>query len=202
MKHIKEYLVFAGGLVAILWVIEIIDLLPFLHLEQYGIRPRRFWGILGIVFAPFLHAGLPHLISNSIPLFILTLTLLIFYERISLLVLAGSILIGGALVWIFARPANHIGASGLIYSLAAFLIASGIIRRDFKAVVVAIIIFFLYGGLIWGVFPSKPWVSWEGHLFGAISGVGMAYFLRSSKAQDDDDANTSSQSTSLTSDTL
>ncbi len=170
-KNIK----IAAALLCILWAIRIIDFILPIDFNQFGIIPRTFRGLPGIVFSPFLHGSFIHLISNSIPFFVLILVLLTFYEKIALQVILLFIVCGGLLVWIFARSSSHVGASGLIYSLTAFLIAGGIFMRNLKSMVIAVVIFFLYGGLMWGVFPTRPWVSWEGHLFGFIVGVGLAY---------------------------
>jgi len=100
-----------------------------------------------------------------------------FYEKHALEVIIESVLLGGILVWIFGRSASHIGISGLIYSLAAFLIMAGLLKKDIKSLLVSVLILFLYGGLIWGVFPGRFWISWEGHLFGAAAGVLIAFAL-------------------------
>jgi len=132
-----------------------------------------------------LHGSWGHIISNTLPLFFLTWALLFFYERIALRIWVFSAFLGGVLVWIFARDAVHIGASGVIFSLISFLIASGIFRKSFKSIIVSIIIFFLYGGAIWGVLPTQPGVSWEGHLFGFLVGILLAYIYKDSQVKVD-----------------
>ncbi len=161
-----------------LWVVEGLDLLFHLNLDRFGIDPRTIKGLRGIIFSPFLHGGFRHLLSNTLPLAVLMSTLLIFYEKIAYQVIIYSTLLGGWLVWALARPSYHIGASGLIYSLASFLIVFGIFTRKVKPLIITVIVFFLYGGIFWGVFPIKPWISWEGHLFGMIAGVIIAYAYR------------------------
>ena len=144
---------------------------------------RTSWGLIGILTSPFLHGGIRHLISNTFPLIVLLTILNYFYQQKALSVITFTIIIGGLFVWLFARNANHIGASGLIYGLAAFLIANGFIEKKFVPILISIGVILLYGGLIWGVFPSKYGrVSWEGHLFGAIAGVLIAFILRGKKA--------------------
>ena len=155
----------------------------FIPINQFGIIPRTPWGLVGILTSPFLHGGIRHLISNTIPLIVLLIILNYFYQQKALSVIAFTIIIGGLFVWIFARNANHIGASGLIYGLAAFLIANGFIEKKFVPLLISIGVILLYGGLIWGVFPSTYGrVSWESHLFGAIAGILIALVLKGKKS--------------------
>ena len=174
MNKLKSAFVF----IAILWIIHFADVFFNLGLNRFGILPRTQQGLIGIVASPFLHANLYHLISNTITLFILLLTLKIFYPRIATKVIITTILLSGSMVWLMARPAIHIGASSLIYSLAGFLVFMGIFRRSFKALIIALLVAFFYGGLIWGIFPTNPQISFEGHLFGAVAGIIVAYANR------------------------
>lgn len=170
-------------LFALLCSIELINMFTLLNLNQYGIIPRNIIGLRGILFAPFLHAGARHLLSNLFPLMFLTGTLLVFYRRIWLQVYISCMLLGGGGVWFFARGGTvHIGASGLIFGLAGFIIASGLFRKSFSSLLIALIIFFLYGGLIWGVLPVETYISWESHLFGLIAGIITAWLYRNSPA--------------------
>ncbi|MCQ2974989.1 MAG: rhomboid family intramembrane serine protease [Bacteroidales bacterium] len=167
------------GIVALMWIIFGFGLLFPGNINSYGILPRSSEGLMGIVCAPFLHGSLDHIMSNSLPVFVLTLVLLIFYENLAFRVWTLSTLLGGLLIWIFARGESyHIGASGVIFSLLGFLLASGIFRRSFKSLLIAIPVFLLYGGVMWGIFPNNPDVSWEAHLFGLIAGVILAYCYR------------------------
>lgn len=169
-------------ILVLIWLVFAIDAILPINLLQYGIVPRQFNGLTGIFLAPFLHANLPHIISNSIPLFVLTLSLFLFYEKQAISVWLGVMLIGGLLVWLlaglFSRPAVHVGASGVIYGLVAFFVASGLYQRSAKAILISIVVIIVYGSLIFGIFPSQPRVSWQGHLFGAIGGLWMAYTFR------------------------
>jgi len=175
----KSKLFTAIALIVIIWAIFIADRIIPIDFVQFGIKPRSISGLFGIIFAPFLHASWSHIISNSLPLFFLTWALFSFYDKIGISVWSLSAIIGGLLVWIFARGNSvHVGASGVIFSLIGFLIASGFFRMKFKAIIVAVIIAVVYGGVLWGMLPSKPWISWEGHLFGFIAGVGLAWFYR------------------------
>lgn len=162
--------------IALMWVILVLDyLLPY-DFVRLGIFPRKLSGTAGILFAPILHGSFWHLASNTGPFVILNGLLCFFYGKLSFKVISFIVLVGGLLVWIFGRPAMHIGASGLIYGLAAFIITSGFLRKKIRALLLSFVIIVLYGSMIWGVLPLNPYVSWEGHLFGAISGV-MASFV-------------------------
>ena len=161
-----------------LWVIHIAALVLNLDLSRMGVLPRNLPGILGIITSPLIHADYSHLISNTIPLIILGWIIFYFYKRISYTLFIFIYLATGLLVWIFARQVYHIGASGVVYGLVSFLFFSGIFRRDNKSIALALIITFLYGGLVWGIIPGWKGISWESHLFGAITGLIAAYIFR------------------------
>ncbi|MGK0290147.1 MAG: membrane associated rhomboid family serine protease, partial [bacterium] len=153
--------------IACIYVIFAISI--FFPIAKFGIVPRSATGLIGIFTSPFLHTGIRHLVSNTIPLIVLLIILNYFYHQKAMAVIAFTIIIGGFFVWIFARNANHIGASGLIYGLAAFLITNGFIEQKFLPMLISIGVIILYGGMIWGVFPNTyRQVSWESHLFGTI----------------------------------
>jgi len=163
------------------WLVFILDIIIPIDFNNYGILPRTIQGLVGIPLSPFLHAGLFHIISNTIPLFILLFLLFTFYKKESLPVIVLIILIGGILVWIFGRKSYHIGASGLIYGLFSFLVVSGFLRKNIKTIIVSIIVIFLYGGLIYGIFPQQSHISWEAHLFGAIAGIICSYLFKTKR---------------------
>lgn len=168
-------------ILAIIWGIFIADsVLPF-DFTRFGIVPRTLTGLRGIVFAPFLHANLSHIISNSLPFLILGALLFSFYEKKAVKMLLISALLSGVLVWIFARPAVHIGMSGVIYAMASFLIFAGLFRKDFLSFIISLVVLVLYGGLIWGIFPNNFYVSWEGHISGAVAGFWLAYVFYKKK---------------------
>jgi membrane associated rhomboid family serine protease len=167
--------------VAIAWVMELGDaLVPGRWLDSHGIIPRTMSGLWGILFAPLLHGGFPHLIANTVPF--LTLGFLVMlrglgtFIGVSLLV----ILLGGLGVWMLA-PMNtiHIGASGLIFGYIGYLLARGYFERSFGALAIAVLVGVLYGGALWGVLPGQPGISWQGHLFGFLAGVVTAGIMRS-----------------------
>lgn len=162
----------------LLWIIHISSVLLKLNLTRMGILPRDLLGILGIVTAPLIHADFSHLISNTIPLIILGWTIFLFYPRVSYIVFFVVYLLTGIFVWIFARPVYHIGASGLVYAYVSFLFFSGIFRKDNKSIGAALIVTFLYGGIVWGILPGQEGISWESHLFGGIAGIIVAFVFR------------------------
>jgi len=175
----KTKLIGSLAVTAVMWLVFLADFIFPGEFTNFGILPRTFRGLFGIILAPFLHAGLWHIVSNTLPILVLTFVLSAFYEKIAVKVWALSALIGGALVWLISwRNAIHVGMSGVIFSLLGFLLASGIFRKSLKSIIIGIIIFLLYGGALWGVIPSNPYVSWEGHLFGLLTGIFLAYIFR------------------------
>jgi len=168
----------ALSLVALLWLIFFIDAIFGLHLNRFGLRPGAVSGLAGIITAPLLHGGLGHLFNNSVPLLVAVTAMLYLYPTASLRVFPAIWLGSGVLGWIIGRPTIHIGASGLLYGLLAFVFVSGILRRDLRSVSVSLLIWFLYSTMIWGVFPIRPNMSWELHLSGAIIGVLLAWVYR------------------------
>jgi membrane associated rhomboid family serine protease len=143
-----------------------------------GILPRDGFGLMGIITAPLIHGDFSHLISNTFPIIVLGWIVFFFYPKISFFLFTFVYIITGLLVWLLAREVYHIGASGLVYGFVSFLFFSGIFRRDNKSVALALIITFLYGGLVWGILPGMKGISWESHLFGTIAGLVAAYIFR------------------------
>jgi membrane associated rhomboid family serine protease len=163
--------------IAAIWAVFILSIfLP--ALDAYGVVPRTPSGLVGIALMPFLHANLHHILGNTVPLFIL-LALLAGSRARSWEIVLYVALLGGALLWIFGRPACHIGASGLIFGLIAFLLVSGLLEKRTVPLMIAIFVGFFYGGtLLAGILPTVgSHVSWDGHLFGAIAGGSVAYLL-------------------------
>jgi membrane associated rhomboid family serine protease len=178
-QEIKGVSAFVGAI----WAVFVLEfLLPF-DLTSLGLVPRTLTGLVGIPAMPFLHANLQHIASNTVPLFIL-LILLAGSKANSWEVVVEVVLLSGVLLWLFGRPANHIGASGLIFGLIAFLIVSGLLERRFVPLVISVVVIFFYGGsLLLGVLPRLgSHISWDGHFFGAVAGGIIAYLLtRNSK---------------------
>ncbi len=157
--------------VALLWVILAIDSLGGPGLGALGLRPGEWTGMIGILTAPLLHGSVEHLFANSFPLLVLGMFLGYTYPRAALRTLAFVWLLGGLCVWLFAREVTHIGASGVSHGLMSYLLLVGILRRDRPSMAISLIVAFLYGGMLFGVIPDKPGISWESHLYGAIAGV-------------------------------
>jgi membrane associated rhomboid family serine protease len=168
------------GFVALLWGIKLCEIIFKLDFIRFGLLPGSINGIPGILFGPMIHANIKHLLSNTLPLLLLGSGIIYFYKKSSYKVIAIIYLGTGILDWIFARKAYHIGASGLIYGFVAFLFFSGVIRRDTRAIALALLVTLLYGSLIWGVLPLDREVSWESHLFGSVIGIFCAFLFKGS----------------------
>lgn len=164
--------------VAILWFIKLLEIIFNIELKYFGVYPQSLEGLPGIIFSPLIHGDFSHLTSNSLPLFILTAMLFYFYRQIGLRVLILTWLIGNIWLWIIGRESYHIGASGVIYGLAAFLFVSGVIRKHPRLMAISLLVAFLYGSMLWGILPIKEGVSWEGHLMGMIAGVVLALYYK------------------------
>jgi len=178
-RELKTQAIVLGGFIALIWTLEIVDLLVLGGaLNAYGIRPRSIIGLRGILFAPFLHGGLAHVLANTIPF--LTFGWLIMLRETSdfFVVTAVTMLTSGLGVWLIASPYTiHIGASGLIFGYFGFLLLRGYFERSFSAILFSLIVGLLYGSLIWGVLPLQVGISWQGHLFGFLGGVLAARLL-------------------------
>ncbi len=165
-------------LVSLLWLVKIIEIIFNINLTFLGVYPQSIKGLPGIIFSPLIHGDFSHLISNSLPLIILTSMLFYFYKKLGLRIIILTWLIGNVWLWIVGRESYHIGASGVIYGLAAFLFVSGILRRHPRLMAISMLIAFLYGSMVWGILPIQEGVSWEGHLMGMIAGILLAFFFK------------------------
>jgi membrane associated rhomboid family serine protease len=160
------------------WLVWIVQVVDGLDLFYYGILPRRNSGLIGIIASPFIHANFNHLINNSVPFLLLTTAIFYFYHHVAWRVLLISYLGTGTLVWLMARSSYHIGASGLVYSFASFLFFSGIVRRNINLLAISLLVIFVYGSMIWGIFPYRPDMSWESHLMGLTVGALLSLYYR------------------------
>ncbi len=168
----------ALAFVALLWLIQMFNWTLDLELQRFGVRPREWSGLLGVFFAPLLHANFKHLLANSLPLLVLGSVMLHLYPHAALRVLIAIYLGPGIAVWLFARGGVHIGASGMAYGLVSYILVAGLIRRDRRAIAASLLVCFMYGALVWGVLPIEPGVSWETHLSGALIGIVFAFIFR------------------------
>ena len=168
----------AGTFVLMLWLIALFGYTMQVDLRPLGVLPHQLSGLPGILFAPLVHGSWQHLLSNSFALLILLTTLHYGYPHSRRLALALIWIGAGTGVWLFARPSWHIGASGLTHGIMFYIFVSGILRRDRRSIALALIVFFLYGGMVWTIFPTQPEISYESHFFGALSGVLAALLLR------------------------
>jgi membrane associated rhomboid family serine protease len=181
-KKFFHSLVFPSILLAVLWIIKLIEYGLKVDFSDYGIYPQHIEGLRGILFAPLLHAGFAHLSANSVPLFVLTAGLFYFYDKAAPWIFSLLWLVTGFWVWVFAKDTGiHIGASGVVYALAAFHFTSGLLKREPRMMAFSLLVVFLYGGLIWGIIPNflpEKNISWESHMMGLLAGVILALFYR------------------------
>jgi membrane associated rhomboid family serine protease len=168
-----------------MWTTKAVEKLFNIDLGFLGIHPLAADGLAGILFSPFVHADFNHLFNNTISLFLLSLALFFFYSEVALKVFLYIWIFSGILLWTAGREAWHIGASGIVYGLASFLFFSGIIRKYFRLVALSLLIVFLYGSMVWGLFPGiYENVSWESHMLGFFSGIALAVYYRKEGPQE------------------
>lgn len=165
-------------LVFICWAVYYVEIKFSMNFNKWGIRPGEFYGLRGVIFGPFIHGSFRHLFNNSIPLLVLGSVLFYFYRAISWRVLIVGLLATGFLTWIIARPSYHIGASGVVYFLVSFIFFSGVFRKYYRLAAVSLVTVFLYGSMVWYIFPVEERISWEGHLSGFVTGLVMAFAFR------------------------
>jgi membrane associated rhomboid family serine protease len=177
-KRFIYSLVFPGFFLLLLWAVKFFEISMDLSFVQGGVYPRRLSGLKGILFSPLIHSDWKHLLDNSLPVFLLSVALFYFYRDIAYKIWGLIYLIGGILLWCVGREAYHIGASGLIYGLGAFLFLSGLIRGVRSLIAISLLVGFLYGSLVWGLLPFDYEVSFEAHISGAVAGVILAIVYR------------------------
>jgi membrane associated rhomboid family serine protease len=166
-------------IIILMWLVKISETILDFDLTQLGIYPLEAKGLPGILLSPFVHENFRHLLNNTLPFLMLSVALFFFYSEVAVKVLSWTWLLTGLFVWAGGRPAWHIGASGLVYGLATFLFFSGIIRRYYRLIALSLLIVFLYGEMVWGIFPDVyKNISWESHMLGALSGVILAIVYR------------------------
>lgn len=175
---LKHSLIFPVSFVVLIWMIKLFEWGLQLDFYQLGVFPQQAKGILGILTSPLVHDDFEHLFANTVPFLVLSWGIFYFYRPLSYKIFFLCYFTSTILLWFGGRESWHIGASGLVYAFASFLFFSGIIRRYYKLIAISLIVVFLYGGLFWGIFPILKDISWEGHLFGAFSGLIYAIAFR------------------------
>ncbi|PCH49346.1 MAG: rhomboid family intramembrane serine protease [Flavobacteriaceae bacterium] len=161
-----------------IWFIYFIEIEFGFNFNKYGIYPKSFIGLRGILFSPFIHGSTSHLLNNSVPLGVMLWCLYYFYHKIANKVLFLGLLLTGFLTWILGRPSYHIGASGIVYLLVSFIFFSGMFRKHYRLIALSLAVVFLYGSMIWYIFPVQESISWEGHLSGFLVGFIFAFIFR------------------------
>jgi len=177
-SRVRYALIGAAGLVAGIWLVWLAAWLLGWDMDNLGIRPRDVRGLIGILSAPFVHTNFEHLMSNTLPLGMLAALTLYAYPRATRVALPVIWIASGLGVWLWGRASVHVGISGIAYGLFAFLFLIGLLRRDRLGVAIALLVFFLYGGMVLTVLPREPGVSFEYHLFGLLAGLVAAIALR------------------------
>jgi membrane associated rhomboid family serine protease len=177
-KRFLYSLVFPGFFLLAMWAVKFYEFSMEVSFVDAGVYPRRFSGLLGVLLSPLIHGDWKHLIDNSMPVLLLSVALFYFYRDIAYKIWFLIYFIGGILLWGIGRQAYHIGASGLIYGLAAFLFLSGVIRRVRSLMAISLLVVFWYGSMVWGLLPFDFKVSFEAHITGVVSGVVLALVFR------------------------
>lgn len=164
--------------VLLIWTVFLVELRLGINLNQYGVYPKTLAGLKGVIFSPFIHGSVEHLYNNTIPLAVLLTALFYFYRNVATRVVLLGILFSGLFTWAIGRSSYHIGASSLIYVLVSFIFFKGIFTKYYRLVALSLIVVFIYGSMLWYIFPVKDGISWEGHLGGFITGLALAIFMK------------------------
>lgn len=177
-NRILNALAYPVFFIVIITLVHLVQYVFEINFTQYGIYPRDTKGLIGIITSPLIHGSFSHLFNNSIPILILGSSLFYFYKEIAFKVSVWVYLMVGIWTWVYAREAYHIGASGLLYGLFSFLLVSGFIRGNSQLISLSFAVIFLYGSLVWGIFPIDVKISFEGHLWGFVAGIILALYYR------------------------
>ena len=165
--------------VFIMWFVFFVEITFGHDFTKYGIYPRSFFGLRGVIFSPFIHSTSKHLYNNTMPILILSTALFYFYKNISWKVLLFGWILSGFLTWLIGRTSYHIGASGLIYVLVSFILFKGLFTHNLRLIALSLVVVFVYGSMFWYVLPiAEERISWEGHLAGFISGVLLSFVFK------------------------
>ena len=172
-------------LILFLWLVHALQALSGMDFGYFGVYPRTIFGLRGVLFSPLIHGDWGHLLANTPPLFAMSAMILFFYRKVAIPSFTIIYVLSGLAVWGFGRQVFHIGASGVVYGLVAFVFFSGIFRRNLKSITLALIVLMYYGSMFLGILPGKEGVSWESHLLGALVGVLVAFLYRNNREDDE-----------------
>lgn len=161
-----------------MWIVFLFEINYGFNFNQFSIYPRKLSSLGGILASPFLHSDISHITNNTLSFFVLMLIVRFFYKQNYIKIFLLGILLSGLLTWIIARPAYHLGMSGVIYVLASFIISKSFFSKQYNLIAIAFTVIFIYGSMIWYVFPIDKSISWEGHLSGLISGIVLSFFFK------------------------
>jgi membrane associated rhomboid family serine protease len=185
LKKMLLAMVIPGSFLFFCWMIYLVEISLNIDLSGYGLRPREISQWYGIITMPFLHGGFEHIIANSASFLVLGSLLFYFYNDDAIQIFIWSYFLSGIFTWIIGRNSIHIGASAMIYAFAGYLFTAGVISKNVRHMAIALIVVFMYGSMIWGIFPQNNNISWEGHLSGFAAGIGLAFMYRPPKPVDE-----------------
>lgn len=187
-RHLYESIQFPLIAVAAIWLVHLYQVADGFDPGLYGIMSRKAWGLRGIITGPLVHGSWGHLISNTFPLFVLTAISIYFYRKVAMRAFWMIYFLTGMSVWLFARPVSHIGASGVIYGLVAFIFWNGIFRRSMRSIILAALVVLLYSGMFMGILPDQEGISWESHLLGSLVGIFTSFWFKGEMEDDEAEA--------------
>jgi len=184
-RHFADSVRFPLFFVTLIWAVHLYQVSAGFDPGEYGIMSRRLWGLRGVFTGPLVHGSWEHLISNSIPLVVLSVISLYFYRKVAMRAFWMIYLLTGLSVWLFARPVSHIGASGVVYGLVSFLFWNGVFRRSLRSIILAAIVMLVYSGMFAGVLPEQEGISWESHLLGSLVGIFASFWFKTELEDDE-----------------
>jgi membrane associated rhomboid family serine protease len=184
-RHFYDSLRFPLAVVLFIWLVHAYLTMVAADPGWYGIMPRRLWGLRGIVTSPLVHGSWEHLLSNTFPLFVLSAICLYFYRKVAMRAFWMIYFLTGFSVWLLARPVLHIGASGVVYGLVAFIFWNGIFRRSLRSIILALIVMLFYSGMFLGILPDQEGISWESHLLGSLVGIFTSFWYKGELEDDE-----------------
>lgn len=184
-RHFTDSLRFPLAAVVFIWLVHAYLSLADVDPGWYGVMPRHIWGLRGIVTAPLVHGSWEHLLSNSFPLFVLSAITLYFYRKVAMRAFWMIYFGTGISVWLLGREVLHIGASGVVYGLVAFIFWNGIFRRSLRSIILALIVMVFYSGMFLGILPAQEGISWESHLLGSLVGIFASFWFKGELEDDE-----------------